>query len=110
MLTSAQIFLQDFLGHLPGFIRALILEHMPSSKLEQARATVRLGTRVAKDLVKLKAEALLTGDSKGVKDIMTLLRESRFVFRGWLFVNARLNFCSLSVESNPMHPGMKRRG
>ena len=75
MLTRAEIFIQDFLRHLPGFMRALIFEHSPSQKLKRARATVRLGTRVAKDLVKLKSETLLTGDSKDVKDIMTLLRE-----------------------------------
>jgi len=49
-------------------MRALVLEYSPSSKLKQAR----VGTRVAKDVVKLKSETLLTGDSKGVKDIMTL--------------------------------------
>lgn len=59
-------------------MRTLILEYSPSSKLKQARATVRLGTQVAKDLMKLKLE-MLTDDSKGTKDIMTLLRESWFV-------------------------------
>jgi len=58
------------------------MEYLPSSKLKQARATVRLGTQTAKELVKSKSETLLNGDNEGVKDIMTLLREYMIRLRG----------------------------
>jgi len=58
------------------------MEHLPSSKLKQARATVGLGTQTAKELVKLRSETLLNGDNEGVKDLMTLLREYMIRLRG----------------------------
>lgn len=73
-ITAGELFFQNMLAYVPETIREALVDYMPSSKLNHARATTNLANGVARSLVDLKADALLQG--KGNRDIMSLLGES----------------------------------
>ena len=69
--TKGEILAQTLIGYLPQSIREYITDHATGSKIAHARMTTVLATKVAKELVESKLQALLEG--KGRDDIMTLL-------------------------------------
>ena len=66
-----QIFIQAASKHIPMRIYQWMVDNGPSPRLERARDVKIMVTKIAKELVREKADALLQG--KGNQDIFSLL-------------------------------------
>jgi len=71
MPTKGEIFAQILIGYLPQSIREYIMDHAPGSRMAHTRLTKAIATKVTKELMESKSQALLEG--RGGNDIMTSL-------------------------------------
>jgi len=101
MPTKGEILAQSLIGYLPQSIREYIIDHAPGSRMAHARTTTALATKVAKDLVESKSQALLEG--KGRNDIMTLLSKPASP-------RAVPHLLTFFLKSKPTYPRTRREG
>ncbi|KIM48379.1 hypothetical protein M413DRAFT_16317 [Hebeloma cylindrosporum] len=69
--SKAELLRQTLMPYLPKFLRSYIGTSAPNHRLQYLRNAAKVATRVAKDLIYSKTEALSLG--KGARDVMSLL-------------------------------------
>ena len=74
-MTGMDIFKQSIVPYVPKLVLRLLAAASPNPRLEQLRNASVVATKVAKQLIDEKAEALMGG--KGNRDLMSLLGSCR---------------------------------